>query len=100
MKATKPPFWASKSAKEKGADTNTEEDQAQDGDGPFEIVEAKKGTNTEDESDNEDREDEEMRSEGVSLPPSSRPSTPLSLGDDVSERPDEVDDEDDMEEDR
>jgi hypothetical protein len=42
---------------------------------------------------------DEARSEGVSLPPSSRPSTPLSLGDDISEHFEPLED-DEMEEDR
>ncbi|KIM25809.1 hypothetical protein M408DRAFT_330993 [Serendipita vermifera MAFF 305830] len=100
--SAKPSLWGSKSTKEKPADTTGGDGQAKGTDAPLlrAFGMAEKGKEGEDEDEGEgSREDDGAQSEGVSLPPSSRPSTPLSLGDDEEyEYTEPVDDE--MEEDR
>jgi hypothetical protein len=69
----------------------------------LEVTNEEKGQGEDEDEDEEGLELEaedgdEGQSEGVSLPPSSRPSTPQSLGDDESEHFEPLEDE--MEEDR
>ncbi len=98
-------LWAKKSAVTKGADTAAGDDEAIGDDAPilraFGLAQSHKKDEEQDGDEEEERRgDEDARSEGVSLPPSSRPSTPLSIGDEDEESEHNEPVEDEMEEDR